>query len=185
MRNLVQESHLLFLGLDVVSLKLVEFPDEMVYSLPVFADSVEALLLHPLLFDLNLLVLVLQISELVFQLAIIPLPSFELLDLSLEFSYEKLLVLAHPYRRVWAWWRLVEGVSEGRVVLVSYLELSSGTVDAKAGLELILSDLIGLIGCHRLVWRSSRVPWSALIFFLMVKSLETVLLQAVLGNVVS
>lgn len=94
----VEEADLLFFNVAVFKLGLVELSDESVDLLTVCADTVEVLLLHMLHLDLDLLVLVEQVAVLVFELVDVPTSAFHFGDLSPQFIYEELLVLARALR---------------------------------------------------------------------------------------
>ena len=81
--NRLEQSNLLLLNVAVFKLSLIKFSDESVDFLSIFADTIEVFLLHMLHFDLNLLILIEEISVLILKLISVALTVFHLLNFTL------------------------------------------------------------------------------------------------------
>lgn len=153
--NLFQEFDLLVLLVLVFLFGQVQLPDESVGLMPVFSDSLKVRLLRMLAFNLQLLVLVQQVSVLVLQLTDVSCSATKFLDLSLELADEEFLVLADSCVLLgWSWghWgvtlslhRLVQHLSVWRhgpsCLVPSIMVLNSVT-----GLELVGSRVDSVVG---------------------------------------
>lgn len=85
---------MLLFDVAVLKLGLVKLPNKSVDLLSVLRNAVQVLVLDMLDLNLDLLVLVEQVSVLVLQVVNVALPVFHFLDFSTQLVYEELLVLA-------------------------------------------------------------------------------------------
>ena len=79
--DLFDQSDLFFFSLHVLVFALIKLSNKSIYFLSVHANLVQTVMLESVLFNLSLLVLLCEVSELVSQCAIISLSIFEFIDL--------------------------------------------------------------------------------------------------------
>lgn len=143
LQNWIQEPDLFFFNVSVFKFCLVKLSDQTIYFLSISLDSIKVFLLDMLYFNLDLLVLIQQVSILVFELVMISGSVFHFVNFSSEFVDEKFLVLTASL------WRICLSSEQCR----SRAWANSGASLSLSGISCVWS--VHIIGCTK--WTSCLV----------------------------